>query len=381
VLYILVDDLRADQMSAYGYERDTTPWLRAQVQSGQARLVKRFYANSVCTLAGTQSLLASQEIESNRPGRYTLLDLLHEHGWEISALLSGDHNAGNHQRERWGHIDHLFDEGDFEEWSFGDDGFVFERLRTLLPYLRRERPQFIYLHLLAAHEEGRFNRAFTRWRPGNRSLWSHLFGQPASLAETFRANYDNKVLQADAEVSRLVAMVRQWQAGRGRELQVHLVSDHGESLGEHNRVGHLYFMYEENLRVPWIILDPKGTYRNLEFAQALDFAPTLARRLGLPIPPQWQGRPLQEPNLPRAFLAQMPDDRRDWVAVTTLWNGGYYRYMKKKVWADPRREQFYNLLADPGELHSLLPAQASHPVVQASRDRVNFLLRRQGLEP
>ena len=34
VLFILVDTLRADRMSAYGYERDTTPFLSELVSTG-----------------------------------------------------------------------------------------------------------------------------------------------------------------------------------------------------------------------------------------------------------------------------------------------------------------------------------------------------------
>lgn len=73
-----------------------------------------------------------------------------------------------------------------------------------------------------------------------------------------------------------------------------VLGDHGEALGQHEgNYGHTFFLYEENVRVPFLIAAP-GAFareqRSRTTVSLVDTAPTILDLLGLPVPPEHQGR-------------------------------------------------------------------------------------------
>jgi phosphoglycerol transferase MdoB-like AlkP superfamily enzyme len=75
-----------------------------------------------------------------------------------------------------------------------------------------------------------------------------------------------------------------------------LFGDHGEAFHQHDgNSGHSMFIYDENVRVPYIIAAPgllEGQTRARVTASLIDTAPTVLDLLGLPLPREFQGSSL-----------------------------------------------------------------------------------------
>ncbi len=73
-----------------------------------------------------------------------------------------------------------------------------------------------------------------------------------------------------------------------------VIGDHGEAFGRHNQYTHASNIYEENLHVPCILINPvlfKGE-RDSRVAGLIDIPVTIASVTGSDIPRDWQGRSL-----------------------------------------------------------------------------------------
>jgi hypothetical protein len=73
-----------------------------------------------------------------------------------------------------------------------------------------------------------------------------------------------------------------------------ILSDHGEEFWEHGSVLHAHTLYQELLHVPLLLRAPgrDGGVRIAARVSLLDVVPTLLQLLGLPAPPDAQGRSL-----------------------------------------------------------------------------------------
>ncbi len=143
-----------------------------------------------------------------------------------------------------------------------------------------------------------------------------------------------------------------------------VTSDHGEEFQEHGRLTHATQLYEELLRVPFVMVGPgvpKG--RVAEVVQGIDVYPTLATVLGLPIPETLPGRNLlAEPYERRDVLSETASAIAPDGSPTDLLA---YRAMGWKLIDAPRvpRRELYNLNTDPRETTSV-PEAPEGPLLQ-----------------
>jgi lipoteichoic acid synthase len=81
--------------------------------------------------------------------------------------------------------------------------------------------------------------------------------------------------------------------------------DHGQAFGQHaGNYGHTFFLYEENVRVPFVVAAPgaiAGPIRSRTTVSLVDAAPTVLDMLGLPVPDVHQGRSVL-PGAPQTAL-------------------------------------------------------------------------------
>jgi arylsulfatase A-like enzyme len=78
-----------------------------------------------------------------------------------------------------------------------------------------------------------------------------------------------------------------------------IMADHGEAFGQHEgNYGHNLALFDENVRVPLLIVLPESTRatRAERTASVLDVGPTVLELLGLPAPRAFQGESLLSPN-------------------------------------------------------------------------------------
>jgi len=173
-----------------------------------------------------------------------------------------------------------------------------------------------------------------------------------------RDGYDGELAYTD----RILGAFKQAliQGGWWQRSLVVLLSDHGESLGEHGEDSHGYFIYESTLRVPLLIHWPDGAparpARDERLGGLIDVAPTVLDFLHIAAPPSFEGRSLLDAGSPRSVYSgsRYAYDGFGWAPLRSLREGAY-KYI------DAPGPELYNLAADPHEqinLYGKDPARA-----------------------
>jgi tetratricopeptide (TPR) repeat protein len=189
-------------------------------------------------------------------------------------------------------------------------------------------------------------RAAVQWLNANRDKPVFAFVHLFDLHQPYRVPpYDAELESIDQVVGSFrQALIRN---GLWDRSLVILVSDHGESLGDHGEQTHGYFIYQSTLHVPLIVHWPAGApdYATCvsQPAGLIDVAPTILDFLHLPAPPSFAGRSLLK-GAPTAVYSESDysHDAFGWSALRSL-RAGKYKYI-----AAPRPE-LYDLEADPEE--------------------------------
>ena len=351
VILISIDTLRADHLSAYGYRAIQTPNLDAFADRGT--LFVHADSQIPLTLPSHTSLFTStypfqDRIEENAeripPGAVTLASVLRSHGYKTAGFVASVF------LEREMGLDQGFDSYDspfqFEAFSplsgsmfFGGashdaygardrrDGALVVHAAMDWLAANREQPVFVFLHLYDLHK-------------------------PYKLA-----SYDAEVRYTDQVLGtfRKALMAGGWW---NRSLVV-LLSDHGESLGEHGEASHGYFIYQSTLAVPLIFHWPDGARplgpRVEQGAGLVDVAPTVLDFLQLPAPGSFDGASLlkrvEHPIYAESIHAH---DSFGWAPLRSL-RVGDFKYIEVP------KPELYNLRDDPGERVNLAaknPAEA-----------------------
>jgi arylsulfatase A-like enzyme len=154
--------------------------------------------------------------------------------------------------------------------------------------------------------------------------------------------YRNALHYADAALGQLVRGLK--ERGLFEQTLFVIFGDHGEAFGQHEgNVGHVMFVHEENVRVPYLIVAP-GSFaepvRVGRVASLVDTAPTVLDLLDLPAPSGWQGGSLLDP---RARLALFCTDYS--LAFAGLRDGRW----KMIYELDSGKSSLFDLESDPAE--------------------------------
>jgi arylsulfatase A-like enzyme len=110
-----------------------------------------------------------------------------------------------------------------------------------------------------------------------------------------RTQYYGMVSEVDAQLGRVLAALD--ASGQLADTLVVVTADHGEQLCDHGLIEKLGF-FEESYRIPLVVAGPvaglvPGT-RVDAFTEAVDVLPTIASALGVEVPLQCDGMPLQD---------------------------------------------------------------------------------------
>jgi lipoteichoic acid synthase len=104
--------------------------------------------------------------------------------------------------------------------------------------------------------------------------------------------YLNALNRADETLKALVKGLQ--DRGLLESTLIVVCGDHGEAFGRHNQSTHASAVYEENLHVPLILMNPQlfQGERLPVIGGISDIAPTIFSVLNKPAPPTWQGENL-----------------------------------------------------------------------------------------
>jgi hypothetical protein len=369
VVLIIVDSLRADRMQVYGYERPTTPFLSRLVQSGQMKKIEDAFSSCSESFCGITSTLASREFRDITARNFQLQDVLHDQGYQIRFVLSGDHRVWNGLPQFY----HVGDEGIFDgsqtrRYSMDDDRLILEGLERV-PAADPEQPTFFYLHLMSTHYLGvQFPESHVFTKPDDQVSPGI---EPYKILEKLEKpdRYDDKVLQADGIIRQIFSAL---DAKHYLDDAIVVVTgDHGEGLGERHWA-HGWHLYNEDIRIPLLFYDAPTpatkAYPDLTFGTQVDIAPTILGRLGLPIPASWEGQSLLAPTVERFTYHQtyfLPNR----FAVIYRDGGKLFKFVATPQYG---KEELYDLRKDGHEVHDLV---LSRPELAALlRDKVRGYL-------
>jgi len=367
VILISIDTLRAGHLGVYGYRKIPTPNIDAFARHGT--VFESIDSQLPLTLPSHTTLFTStypfeHGVEENGQrvpaGAVTLASVLRSHGYKTAAFV------GSVLMDRSLGLDRGFDfydspfrassEESGNPYAVGvrrDGALVLRAARQWLGE-NRNQPVFAFIHLYDLHAP--YSQAPSRG------------GLPNA------AGYDAQL----AYVDRLLGQFQQalMQGGWWERSLVVLLSDHGESLGDHGESGHGYFMYQSTLLVPLIVHWPGGvsTYadRAGQPGGLIDVAPTILDFLKLPAPATFHGASLlAAARAPkddgRAVYSESlyPHDAFHWAPLRGIRVGGYQ-------YIDAPKPELYYLPGDPGELHNVIAENAE--MARTLRGRLASLL-------
>jgi arylsulfatase A-like enzyme len=377
-LVYIIDTLRADHLGCYGYPRPTSPRIDAFARQATLFLEGRAQASwtrpAVATLlTGLLPITHQAQATSDRlPDRVeTVAERLAGAGYQTAMITVNGNVAG-----RFG-----FRQG-FERFVYLPErrrsrevhvrsAEVNPRVVDWLAHRDRARPFFLVVHVADPHDPytplPRFRRLLAPevhdtsvgTRRGIKRLEALSPEEAHRRAGELSALYDAEIAGNDEAFG--VLLDRLGQIGLTGSTAVFLVSDHGEEFLEHGGWRHGSTLYEEQLRVPFIVRLPGGEGAGLALpgpAEQIDLAPTLFELAGVAPPPHLPGRSLlaeirrlPEPERGASFAFLEHLDRRAESVVDAQWKLIHSErpgtVLERSPW------QVFALGSDPGEQQDL----------------------------
>lgn len=397
IVIVVLDTVRKDRLSTYGYERKTSPNLDRIART--SRNFDNAYATSGWTTPSHASLFsglypvahgATQENWRLAENIESLAEVLGRAGYQTVGV------AGNVMITAERGFAQGF-ETYHESWrgakKHARDAITVDWVSRFLEERQDPRPLFLFINLIGAH--GPFDScgsscgAFGARLDGQiaNSFWRDFYlGRRRFTADQYdRLNrlYDAEIKEVDANLGKIL---RAFDARHGRETSfVAITSDHGENIGDHGHVNHVFSLYESTVQIPLLIRYPvalEGGSRDSRPAQLVDLYPTALAAAGLlDGQPETHGRNLlaadSEPRSvvteyyrpDQAMLRLFPqggghDDphiRKYWRRIRTVGRDGW-----KLIWGSDGNHELYHLANDPNEKHNLIDS----PLASEMRDRL-----------
>jgi arylsulfatase A-like enzyme len=393
LVLVVLDTVRADRMSAYGYERETTPGL-ARFAREHATRYTNVHSTTSWTLPSHASLftgLRSAEHGADHPRGgspddavqlamrpanalpaevVTLAERLRADGFRTGAILA---NCAYLNR-RFG-LDQGYEHYDDRTATYvqryaalaqmtgrhagvghdvsRDAEEITDTALAWLDRLEGDAPFFLTVNYMDAHEP---------YLPGGPADDAFSDVQPVDPAEPLHSLwpllYDRALVRLDVGVTRLLDTLE--ARGHFEDTVVVVTSDHGQALGEHDYYGHAWTLYEEVTRVP-LLVKPLGEREALVVDEPFDNVSTHDLMLEL------IGKPLAEGDPPRVGPTGWMGE---WYAgkqnpMVQAWSERVGRDLEVDLvaWLDGDRKVIvdsgggvvaYDLATDPGEEHPLV---------------------------
>ncbi len=349
IILIVLDTVRADHLSCYGYSRPTTPNLDRLARHGA--LFESVLSASSWTLASIASIFTGLVPHQNGsdwqapidPGPVTLAEILRSHGyatagfnansfygmagWRLNegfdVYIDDSYSVRHNLDATWigqsvlrSAYERLIRYNQFDHRTAADLNRDVMRWHASLRTRQargKKRPYFLFINYMDAH------RPYLPPSPYDRRFGTipHVLlpsleaplkaGYPAKpyTARDRQAmidGYDNSLSYLDNEIGDLFHSLKVTDAGRPgsmRNTVIIVTSDHGEGFGEHGTYDHGWNLYQDVLRVP-LIMEGGGIPARLKVPELVSnrqlFATVLNFALG-------NEGPLAESSLARFFNA------------------------------------------------------------------------------
>jgi len=399
IVMIMVDSLRAESMSCYGYARPTTPFIDQLAADGVR--FENYFANSSWTAPTVMSAFTG--LSSIRHGRIGVADqpsgefptvagVLKSAGYHTLAVTCNAVAGSQYGYERgfdlfddYSMIQELMEKAPAESEGGGPNALVAaaqavdERLAVFalkhLEEIPAGEPYFLFIQLFDPHWEyyplDEYKAMFvdseyagevdgSYWALRDKGPDGHHLKTDADLRR-FIDLYDAEIRQCDDAIKGLVEALR--ASGRLKDTDLLIVTaDHGEEFMEHDVLSHGKNLYEQGVKVPLVMTAPawlpRGTV-TAALASHVDYLPTLAKLGGAEVPEGLPGADLlafrggrwTPPGRDAVFMHVDLDDTgaRPMIAARS-------RGAKVIRYLDTNDTCAFSLVGDPGEERPLAVA-------------------------
>lgn len=340
LIYVFVDALRADHLSAYGYQRKTSP--NIDKLAANSCLFKNAYTPAPNTFEALPKFTQGNYWDAHLKG---WPEIMARSGYDALLFPRRIGTLGRHVKGM--------------TIVPNPNGATFElsvdtALKTLAG-IDKDQPFCAYLYSTDTH------------RPYKPHADFHYGDSMTDL-------YDGEISYMDFQLGRVFDWLE--KSGRLDNTMIVIMADHGESLGERGVYKHSSQLYNEQTHVPLIIHYPGAGPRSVDdFVSTIDLSPTILSAVGLDYPrecagvslvPLMRGDPFVHPEIYGEQTTQevspyvRPDQTVDpemkkYMIITQdgfklIYNRDYFNF------------ELYDLKNDPSEVRNLydrMPERAS----------------------
>lgn len=347
VVLITLDTVRADHLHCYGYEKIKTPAIDALAASGV--LFEKAVAQTPMTGPSHASMFTGtnpnvHNVRDNgfalQPSSVTLATDLKTHGWSTAAFISA-----SVLKKYFGFGQGFTTYDDQMPQTSSGNGAPPSRPGNIavdhaIQWLNAQpkKPFFLWVHLYDAHRPYRPPMKFRQEYPDD--------------------PYDASIAFEDQQVGRLLKAVN--QKSSASKTMIILLSDHGESRGQHGEYEHGIFLYDATVHIAWIMAGPRipAGVRVQQQAREIDLLPTVLDLLGGKASSAVQGTSMvpafSGKSVPSTYSYEetlVPKIDMGWAELRGI-HTAHWMYVRAP------RPELYNLDKDPDELNNVID---THP--------------------
>ena len=365
VILITIDTLRANHVGCYGATDVKTPTLDGLARDGivferAVSQVPLTWPSHAVILTGTYPFQNGVQDFTGQPldpKFRSLAQAFKQRGYATGAVVSAfvlDRTWGLARG-----FDFYDDAFSPEAFAKKDTGLVDRRagesVDRAIAWLKKaqNRPFFFWLHLYDPHSP---------------------YDAPEPFRSEYKAHpYDGEIAYADHELGRLITWLK--SSRLYDRAAIVMLSDHGESLGEHGESEHGFFIYNSTVHIPLIVKPTAGrgfpTTRVAAPVETTAIASTLLQLAGIPANSEKQF------HLPLDLKSTSSSD--DSVYSETFypfssfgWSPLHALQTARFHYIEAPNPELYDLATDPEEKNNIFSQQAA--TVSVLKDKLQKLL-------
>jgi arylsulfatase A-like enzyme len=365
VIFIVVDTLRADHLSCYGYNRETTPNIDELAQD--SILFKNAISHAPWTTPSIASLFTSkypaQHGFNGEPvilnsSCVTLAEVFRENGYKTKGIISVSFISS---KLGFGRGFDDYDEGEAKGHNYISSSAIAEKSVKFLEKNRKEK-FFLFLHFFDPHWDYIMHQKYNYFENYDGLIQSgQKIGELLELAKDMtdhdikfvKSMYDSEIKFTDEYIGKIIKKLK--DLNLYSSTAIFFTADHGEEFLERGNyyIGHGKTLYQEQIHIPLIIKLQNNSIKKIrdELIGINDIFPTVIdiAQLKKPKNYRFEGKAInfeKKLNKNSKFIVSETHRGDDLVSVT--WNSWKLIYhIKNDVY------ELYNLKNDNKELHNL----------------------------
>ena len=351
LVVVTVDTLRPDHLHCYGYSKIETTAIDSVAQDGvlfenavtQTPLTPPSHASIFTGLYPTAHHVRDTGGFILDSSSTTLATILQAQGWDTAAFISSavlkklfGLNQGFQVYD-----DQMPKPGKGHEFLEDAERRAGDTVDRAIRWLDAQsgKPFFLWVHVYDPHAP---------------------YQPPAPYREKYKGRlYDGEIAYADHELGRLFAAVH--KKSPPAKTLIAVLSDHGESLGEHGEYTHGVFLYDSTLRIAFTLSGPgvPAGLRVKQQARTVDFLPTILELMGGTPPAAVQGTSLtpffrsKDAATGVSYAETLyPKINMGWVELRAI-RTNRWKYIRAP------RPELYDLLDDAGETRNVIQSHSA----------------------